>query len=189
MALLNLYCLTRVVQIQNRNKNREIKVQERLQMMRETEPQLAISCHKTKLSVPGMDFNQWSCWLKGSQGNSQNNPACCMENLTQFVYWFYNGCPLSDMRGGCWISCSTQKRQQGFIAEDITHPIHPTWRRWAGAYIEASHLCFSVFVMERYSEGYQKRQCKHQGKHKTFDVQSVLPAKHASTMVAQSLWE
>lgn len=66
------------------------------------------------------------------------------------------------------------------------HTFHWTQSWWADAYIESWPPHFSIFGMERYSTGYQKRNINTILATKTFDLQSVLSTKCTRAMVAQS---
>lgn len=67
---------------------------------------------------------------------SSNYPGCCQDNKLLSTNW------------------------QGPTAEGNTYPTHWTWRTPAGAHIEVSSLCFSVFGTGKYSICFQKRNIK-----------------------------
>ena len=131
--------------------------------MRRTEPLLAISCHQsTGIFSAGTGFHPIELLAKRVPGKSLKNWGSCQDKSLFPIIW-----------------------QRESIAKENTHTTHWTWRSQDGIYVDPSLLHSTVSDIVRYSSGYQKRKI-NKPNHKTFDLQSVLPAKYARVMVVQT---
>lgn len=122
----------------------------------------------------------------------------CMKLEVQPPAWELWGTLLKyDRLPSCSCLLSTQQRSEQVLrpcswpyhpfAEDNTYTTHRTWGYKAGAYLEPSSLCASIFGTERYCVDYQKINGNTKPATKSLNYNGVLPARFVRAMVAQSL--